>query len=54
MLMMMNGMYYFWSDVDRLYVFRKEGGWVLLIIVEVVESEVERFGRNVEEGGERL
>ena len=52
-LMTMNGMYHPRSDVDRLYVPRKEGGRVLSITVEVVESEVERLGRNVEEGGER-
>ena len=49
----MNRMYHLQSNVDRLYILRKEGGRGLLNIVECVENE-DNLGRYVNASHERL
>ena len=53
-IMTMNRLYHPQSDVDRLYILRKEGGRGLLNIVECVESEEDNLGRYVNASHERL
>ena len=55
-IMTMNRMYRYHpqSDVDRLYIPRKEGGRGLLNIMECVENEEDNLGRYVNASNERL
>ena len=53
-IMTMNRMYHPQSDVDRLYIPRKEGGRGLLNIMECVENEEDNLGRYVNASNERL
>ena len=50
----MNRMYHPQSDVDRLYILKKEGGRGLLSIVERVENKEDNLGRYVNASHERL